>query len=237
MDLATDPYLVDVDGEANDDDLFGNHDAVEADNVGPRDEPHAPVVPGEALDDNVDLGEDLQVENAENRILPCPNELTPCHIEDHRAEGHIPYRSWCSECVRARWTGDQHRRRRDRREICVFSFDYLHLDKTGIPVAKRAVLEGAEVDLTILVAKDSLGKNCIWSCSASEGRRPRALCRRCLDGGHQVAWVHCIVPSLGQRASHFEIAEACDHRVTDTCGAARKDPRRASSGLRPRREW
>ena len=158
MDLAADPYLVDVDGEANDEDLFGNDDAVEADNVGPGEETHAPVIPGDALDDNVDLDEDVQVENAENRILPCPNEPTPSHIEDHRAEGHIPYRNWCSECVRARWTGDQHRKRRDRRGICVFSFDYLHLDKTGIPVAKRAVLEGAEVDLTILVAKDSLGK-------------------------------------------------------------------------------
>ena len=158
MDLATDPYLVDADGEADEDDLFGNDDAVEAENVEPEDGTQAPVVPGEALDDDVDLDDDCQVEKAERRILPCPSEPTPSHIEDHRAEGHIPYRSWCSECVRARGTGEQHRRRKDRREICVFSFDYLHLDKTGIPVAKRAVLEGAEVDLTILVAKDSLGK-------------------------------------------------------------------------------
>ena len=52
----------------------------------------------------------------------------------------------------------QHRRRSGTRDICVFSFDYLHFDKSGIPVACEAVLAEAEVTLTILVAKDSKGK-------------------------------------------------------------------------------
>ena len=90
MDMATDPYLVDVDGEANDDDLFGNHDAVEADNVGPRDEPHAPVVPGEALDDNVDLGEDLQVENAKIASFHAQMNLLPLTLKTTVPKGTFP---------------------------------------------------------------------------------------------------------------------------------------------------
>ena len=65
---------------------------------------------------------------------------------------------WCSECARARRTEEQHRRRGGARDICVFSFDYLHFDKSGIPVAREAVLAGAGVSLTILVAKGSKGK-------------------------------------------------------------------------------
>lgn len=117
-----------------------------------------PDVSGDTFDDDQEIEVELDVENAENCIFRFLGEPIPSHVEDHRAIGHIPYRSWCSKCVRARWSGCQHRRKRDRREICVFSFNYFYFDKTGVPVPPEAVLEGAEVDLTILVVKDSLGK-------------------------------------------------------------------------------
>ena len=52
---------------------------------------------------------------AEARVLPDPGEPTPSQVEDHRACGHVPYRSWCDECVQGRATGEQHRARKGER--------------------------------------------------------------------------------------------------------------------------
>ena len=70
-------------------------------------------------------------EGAQARVLPDPGEPTASQVEDHRANGHLPYRSWCRECYEGRATGEQHRKRTGERAVCVFSFDYLFLDKTG----------------------------------------------------------------------------------------------------------
>ena len=40
----------------------------------------------------------------------------------------------------------------------MFSFDYLHLDAAGKPIARGTMEAGAAAALTNLVAKDSLGK-------------------------------------------------------------------------------
>ena len=42
--------------------------------------------------------------------------------------------------------------------MCVFSFDYLFLDRSGKEVSRAKMEEGADIDLTILVVKDSRGK-------------------------------------------------------------------------------
>ena len=39
-------------------------------------------------------------DGAEYKVSPDPGEPTASQVEDHRACGHWPYRSWCSECVR-----------------------------------------------------------------------------------------------------------------------------------------
>ena len=146
IDLQTDPYV--VESEREDDGLFV--DAAAADN---RQAVSAPD--GDSASDAAD---NPDAETAEARFLPGPQEPTQSQAEDHRASGHIPFRSWCSHCVRARGTGEQDSRRNDKRKICVFSFDYLHFDEAGSPVPRDAVRAGAKVSLTLLVAKDSLGK-------------------------------------------------------------------------------
>ena len=40
----------------------------------------------------------------------------------------------------------------------MFSFDYLHLDEAGKPITRGTMEAGVKATLTILVAKDSLGK-------------------------------------------------------------------------------
>ena len=84
-----------------------------------------PPLPAQAAaaEGNVEhsAAEDAEAEIAEARFPPDPMEPIQSQAEDHRASRHIPFRNWCSACVRARGTGEQHRRRRDRRDIRVFS--------------------------------------------------------------------------------------------------------------------
>ncbi len=54
-------------------------------------------------------GSEQDVEPA--RRLPEPGQPTKAMIEEHRDDQHIPYRSWCSECVEGRATGEQHNSR------------------------------------------------------------------------------------------------------------------------------
>jgi hypothetical protein len=42
--------------------------------------------------------------------------------------------------------------------VCIFSFDYLFLDESGNLLQRDAIAAGAHADLTILVAKDLMGK-------------------------------------------------------------------------------
>ena len=102
-------------------------------------------------------GEELE-ETLKQRILPDPGEPTASQREDHRASGHITFRSWCEDCVAGRATGEQHRKRKEPRRVCVFAFDYLFLDESGNLLERDAISSGASVDLTILVAKDLKGK-------------------------------------------------------------------------------
>ena len=102
-------------------------------------------------------GEELE-ETVKQRILPDPGEPTASQREDHRAGGHISYRSWCEDCVAGMATGEQHRKRREARRVCIFAFDYLFLDEAGNLLEREALSNGASADLTILVAKDLKGK-------------------------------------------------------------------------------
>ena len=72
---------------------------------------------GEAEGTVEDLDEDFnsipcnaeaQAEFAPLRISPDPGRPTQSEIDEHDID-HLPYRSWCEDCVRARGTGEQHR--------------------------------------------------------------------------------------------------------------------------------
>ena len=101
--------------------------------------------------------EDLR--GAAHKLLPDPGEPTAAEVEDHRACGHLPYRSWCHECVESRGTGEQHRKRTEARIVCVFAFDYLFLGHDGRAIRREELTEGREeVKVKLLVAKDIRGK-------------------------------------------------------------------------------
>ena len=90
------------------------------------------------------------------RILPDPGQPTQKQLEDHRVD-HLPYRSWCPECVAGRATGEQHQARVEAKTITTFSMDYLFLTKSRV-VSKEASEENEEVEMKVLVAKDSQTK-------------------------------------------------------------------------------
>ena len=114
----------------------------------------------ERVDDpeGVEASED-DLQGAAHKVLPDPGEPTAAAVEDHRACGHIPFRSWCGECVESRGVGEPHRTRKEQRTVCVFAFDYLFIGKDGMPILRKDLTESREeVDVKILIAKDTRGK-------------------------------------------------------------------------------
>eukprot|EP00971_Amphidinium_carterae_P038354 754138-Amphidinium_carterae.1 len=49
-------------------------------------------------------------ETAAAKVLKGPDQPTAAEVEQHEAQGHLPYRRWCPQCVSARGVGQQHRR-------------------------------------------------------------------------------------------------------------------------------
>ena len=109
-------------------------------------------------DDAQDAAGGQDREGAATKTLPDPGDPTESQKEDHRACGHIPYRTWCRACVAGRSTGEPHRARTGKRNISVFTFDYLYLDTKGQAIKNDGTVNKEDVDVTILVAKDTLTK-------------------------------------------------------------------------------
>jgi hypothetical protein len=106
-------------------------------------------------------------ECVEPRILPDPGQPTQKQLEDHRVD-HLPYRSWCPECVAGRATGEQHIARKDAKQISTFSMDYLYCTKSRV-VRKEDLKEGDEVEMKVLVAKDSKSKTVFAHAVVAKG--------------------------------------------------------------------
>eukprot|EP00971_Amphidinium_carterae_P204536 4059136-Amphidinium_carterae.1 len=51
-------------------------------------------------------------EGTKAKVLRGPDQPTAAEVEQHEgdeAQGHLPYRRWCPQCVSARGVGQQHR--------------------------------------------------------------------------------------------------------------------------------
>ena len=105
--------------------------------------------PGNPSDDvALNNHEEDDQQGSAHKVLPDPGEPTAAEVEDHRACGHLPYRSWCQECVESRGTGEPHRQRSEQRVVCVFAFDYLSIGKDGAPIGRQDLTEHRdEVDV------------------------------------------------------------------------------------------
>eukprot|EP00971_Amphidinium_carterae_P084616 1674870-Amphidinium_carterae.1 len=66
---------------------------------------------GEILAPETDMlvEEEGPEEGAKAKVLKGPDQPTAAEVEQHEAQGHLPYRRWCPQCVSARGVGQQHR--------------------------------------------------------------------------------------------------------------------------------
>ena len=100
-----------LDGDLDEEDIadiFGDEaqssagNAVEQTDLPPCSDKPLEDIEGENCDED-----DLQ--GAAHKILPDPGEPTAAEVEEYRARGHVPFRSWCNECVECRGVGEPNR--------------------------------------------------------------------------------------------------------------------------------
>lgn len=134
--------------------------------------PEAKVEPPDLVDAGPDeeaLGEEDFAchECVAPRILPDPGQPTQKLLDDHRVD-HLPFRSWCPECVVGRATGEQHVVRKDPEQIATFSMDYLYRTKSRV-ARTEDLEEGEDVEMKVLVAKDSKSKTVLAHSVVAKG--------------------------------------------------------------------
>lgn len=67
----------------------------------------------------------LEVEGGEVRKLIDPSLPSQKEIDDHCIRGHIPYRNWCSVCIKARGKEMDHTKDKGKeRRLLEYHFDY-----------------------------------------------------------------------------------------------------------------
>ena len=99
-----------------------------------------------------DLSDPL--EDAPVKTKPSPLKPTAKQIDEHICRGHIPYRSWCEECVRASAREDPHNRvNHDDDIVPTFACDYAFLTSESDPNDK----------ITLFILKEFQSKS-IFAC-------------------------------------------------------------------------
>ena len=88
-----------------------------------------------ATEDAVQGGEDVVRISDEIEPLkqaPSPSMPSAAEVEEHRVT-HIPYRSWCRECVMGRGLGEQRGRHHQREhDIAIVGVDYFFITAKGV---------------------------------------------------------------------------------------------------------
>ena len=110
----------------------------------------------EASDEPV--GEPIESREEEvepGKSLPTPTMPTQSELDEHRDNGHIPYRQWCSQCVEGFGREKPHLGGAGKtRSIPLISCDYLFVTARGVFTRSEFVpVEGEEV-LKVLVVYD-----------------------------------------------------------------------------------
>ena len=94
-----------------------------------------------------DDGEDAQCQKS----LKSPDTPTKEEMADHRANGHLPHRSWCPDCVEA-FGRERAHRPSEGRSIPLISYDYLFVTPRGAFGRGEVSNEEQEGALKVLVS-------------------------------------------------------------------------------------
>ena len=96
-----------------------------------------PVYPNEAEGDQGEVvecdGEDQETEEVqESKIAPSPSLPSAAEVEDHRIS-HLPFRSWCRECILGKALGEQRcSKGHSPSKIAVIGVDYFYMTEKGL---------------------------------------------------------------------------------------------------------
>ena len=98
----------------------------------------------------MEAGEQEEVQPQKH--LKTPDMPSKTEVAEHRANGHLPYRTWCPDCVEAFGREWQHTAHTGKRTIPLVSCDYLFVTPKGMFLRKELPEEERERALKVLVA-------------------------------------------------------------------------------------
>ena len=84
------------------------------------------------------------------KAVKSPPMPTQQEVDEHRVS-HLPYRSWCPECVEAFGRERGHRQQEEHRTIPLVSCDYLYLTKNGVFARNELSEDQQEASTRVLV--------------------------------------------------------------------------------------
>jgi len=94
--------------------------------------PLSPLEDGQEKGEEVVIGEETSADVQDNRVAPNPFMPSTTEVEDHRVT-HMPYRSWCRECVEGKAFGERRKPRANHESrIPVIGMDYFFMTEKGL---------------------------------------------------------------------------------------------------------
>ena len=159
--------------------------------------------------------EELNAEAQQAKPLPIPAKPSPEMIAAHEVS-HLPFRSWCSHCVRGRGKSFQHRKvqhDQDDEAHLVVSLDYAFFGAPG--ELDQEAIGGAK--MPVLVAKDRFSKAMFTHLLPSKGIEhfyPEAALLRDI---RFLGYAQLTLKS-DQRTCHFGTDKRCEeHFICKRC--------------------
>ena len=88
---------------------------------------------GQEVEERFEIGQDQEEEVEPMKIAPSPEMPSAAEVEEHRVS-HIPFRSWCRECIEGKALGERRGARpsKGQRRIPVVGVDYFYMTVSGM---------------------------------------------------------------------------------------------------------
>ena len=105
---------------------------------------------GQGRGDMIDAQEPEEIQPRKD--LKAPDMPSKAEVAQHRANGHLPYRNWCPDCIEAFGREWPHSAHTMGRLIPLISCDYLFVTPKGVFLRSELFEEERERALKVLVA-------------------------------------------------------------------------------------
>ena len=129
----------------------------------------------ELSDDGSEGGRGMEAEGRKTKRYQNPRMPSREEIEDHEVAGHLPFRSWCTHCIKGKGQAEAHRQQQKREE----GLPEVHLDYAFIG-GRSGKEEDRDKLMPVLIVKEKETKMTIASvvpkkvsfsgCSQRQGR-------------------------------------------------------------------